>query len=145
MSEQAKISHIGWNAHVQPQPDSGLQTAASRKADLSASPACADADLLKALELAGDEMPRPHPWLAIGQNREKNLKNRAYALAAYREITEKKHPSLKANFTVIYWQKFCAIVRDHACAPFFDIRSNANSDACLRILVTRQEGFNEGS
>jgi tetratricopeptide (TPR) repeat protein len=58
----------------------------------------AEADLLKALELATDEVGRAQLWLAMGQNREKNLKNPAQALAAYREIAEMKKGTGTATF-----------------------------------------------
>jgi tetratricopeptide (TPR) repeat protein len=58
----------------------------------------AEADLLKALELATDEVARAQLWLAIGQNRETNLKHPAQALAAYREIAGMKKGTGTATF-----------------------------------------------
>ncbi len=67
----------------------------------------AEADLLAALPLTPVDLARANLWMALGNNREKNLKNPAEALAAYQQLIA----TVKYSHTATYYSGVLAATR----------------------------------
>ena len=97
----------------------------------------AEADLAKALEFTTDNRVRLDVWLALGANRENNLKNAAAALEAYQQIAG----ASRNNGSATYYRGVQGAARI--------LRKNGKFDDALAILqkvdVAKLRGYWHGS